>query len=294
MTDYPGSSGQQASGVVYVGGANSDTTTLNVVYRIEDLVPALSASIGQYPGSTAQAPSGTVKFQAVDGKTDLKWSLSGLENDVSGGIHIHTGTTCEDMNEVGGHYWNAATYPTDAWNVVKYNSTAAGTSDGTYSGIVTGFDTYDMNLNHAVVVHASDGTRIGCGTLQPAAGGIHIHEGTTCETSGGHYFNPGTSDPWTTTYAPASSDGTSTGGFDLLQDYTLEENLGHAVVVHSAFDGSRISCGVLEFNGCTTTANPTTNKVATTTAVGDDDSAAASLASGLMSVAFLVISALFC
>lgn len=84
--------------------------------------------------------------------------------------------------------------------------------------------------------------------------GIHIHEGITCASHDlvmGHYWNSdnGTApDPWTSNYgAIYNSDEYSRakGNYQLNSGYGIEDNEGHAVVVH-AQDGTRIACGVLE------------------------------------------------
>ena len=62
---------------------------------------------------------------------------------------------------------------------------------------------------------------------------------------GGHYWTPTSSpDPWISTVYGSGS-GSSAGSFVVSTGYDLSENDGHAVVVHSALDGSRIGCGTL-------------------------------------------------
>jgi len=79
--------------------------------------------------------------------------------------------------------------------------------------------------------------------------GVHIHSGTTCAdhaSVGGHYWNQ-TSDPWTTENGAVyntNSEGMSKNNYKLDSGYDLEQNFGHAVVVHDQ-DGDRIGCGVL-------------------------------------------------
>lgn len=64
---------------------------------------------------------------------------------------------------------------------------------------------------------------------------------------GGHYWNTakfGTEDPWNHVSYDGTYDGTSTTGFHINSGYGLDENEGHAVVVHTE-GGERIGCGVL-------------------------------------------------
>jgi len=91
---------------------------------------------------------------------------------VNCGVHIHTGTTCDDASLVGGHYWDSVgDTVADPWTSTYgavYNTDGEGMDDAMYP-LNSGYD-FDDNLGHAVVVHASDGTRIGCGVLSQGRG----------------------------------------------------------------------------------------------------------------------------
>lgn len=128
----------------------------------------LKAEMGRYPGYTgAVAASGavTVSYRA-DWTFEFAYDLAGLEADCTGcGIHIHAGLSCANAQDVKGHGWNT--------DVVQDLWTAAG--GATYAtdpeGVARGhFNTYNgysfgKNMGHAVVIHAQDGTRVGCGVL---------------------------------------------------------------------------------------------------------------------------------
>jgi len=80
--------------------------------------------------------------------------------------------------------------------------------------------------------------------------GIHIHEGKVCDDYdeiGFHYWRPmSADDPWGDIRYQSNSKGTTQMTI-IIPDgngYTMEENDGHAVVMHDA-DGNRISCGIL-------------------------------------------------
>jgi hypothetical protein len=84
--------------------------------------------------------------------------------------------------------------------------------------------------------------------------GIHIHEGITCSSPElvlGHYWdsNDGkTPDPWNSEYGAVyhtDGKGKAKGNYFLNSGYDIDENDGHAVVVHDQ-DGNRIACGVLQ------------------------------------------------
>jgi len=126
----------------------------------------LTARIGAYPGLADEltAPSGRVTAEFDEaGVITIKYKMSGLEEAAAGGLHIHSGTTCENAELVGGHYWTPATEP-DPW-ITVYN-TEEGSSKAKGSFVVgdTGYG-YDENVGHAVVVHNAAGTRVGCGLL---------------------------------------------------------------------------------------------------------------------------------
>eukprot|EP00854_Cymbomonas_tetramitiformis_P012850 gene12850-15186_t len=81
---------------------------------------------------------------------------------LSYGMHIHTGTTCSDAEQVGGHYFNTSL---DPWIPdCMYTPDGEGNAEGECGPISTGYD-IEMNAGHAFVVHAAGGTRIGCGVL---------------------------------------------------------------------------------------------------------------------------------
>jgi len=80
--------------------------------------------------------------------------------------------------------------------------------------------------------------------------GIHIHEGKVCDDSdeiGFHYsWTRSGYDPWEDVRYESNSRGTTQMTIMLPEGngYTMQENYGHAVVMHDA-DGNRISCGIL-------------------------------------------------
>lgn len=86
-------------------------------------------------------------------------------------------------------------------------------------------------------------------------GGVHIHEGTSCdtvETQMGHYFNSAgagegeVEDPWNNTerYSTSSS-AIGTANFQFDQWYGYDDTVGKVVIIHES-SGNRIACGVLE------------------------------------------------
>ena len=82
--------------------------------------------------------------------------------------------------------------------------------------------------------------------------GIHIHEGTTCNTAdfvGGHFWSPAkfASDPWETVQYHSTASARSS--FEITLDggngYGFDINHGHAFLIHDT-TGKRIGSGLLE------------------------------------------------
>ena len=99
-----------------------------------------------YPGYIgdidARGSKVIVKFHDPDGMMEFNYQLNGVEADCTDcGIHIHTGTTCDDALLVGGHYWDAENVGylwTTAGGAV-YNSDANGKAKGAFD-ITNGYD----------------------------------------------------------------------------------------------------------------------------------------------------------
>ena len=127
-----------------------------------------------YDGDIHPKGSVTINFPQAEagaeaeGSIAVSYDLHGLEPDcVDCGIHIHTGTSCDDADGVGDHYYLVDVDPwtTDVGTV--YNSDSNGNARGTFT-VSSGYNTFLDNLGHAVVIHSQDGTRVSCGTLGSA------------------------------------------------------------------------------------------------------------------------------
>ena len=128
------------------------------------------ASVGDYPGYAGEYNiSGSVGvIDSASGITFLA-TLSGLEPSSSGGIHIHSGFTCDDADYVGAHFFEGL--DADPWTTT-YTSDASGTATVT-------LEMSDFSLagdfpvaGRAVVVHLSGGDRAGCGVIMATSGEI--------------------------------------------------------------------------------------------------------------------------
>merc|ERR1712166_156684 len=139
------------------------------------------------PGSSTKPPGPylptTVTGSAAtsitsDGKIRLDWTLTGLDDSSSGGIHIHYGTTCDTEATVKGnapagankgHYYVPDATPDsseDPWGPVKWSSDGDGNAVGSVeiseaqlgAAAVSAYD-------RVVIVHNNAGGKIGCGVL---------------------------------------------------------------------------------------------------------------------------------
>jgi len=126
----------------------------------------LTSAIGEYPG-TSSGVSGLFKVSVYTGVLEVSYTLEGLAaSETSGGLHIHSGSgtnVCSDASLPGGHYYAAGV--TDPWFTTWSKSSGSTSASGTFIVGVSGHDTLAENYLHAVVVHASSGSRIGCGYL---------------------------------------------------------------------------------------------------------------------------------
>jgi hypothetical protein len=83
------------------------------------------------------------------------------------GVHIHSGTSCDNVTTQGGHLWNNESLTFDPWTYVFYNTTDA-------EGMTHFAKTVDMgpgtSINgRAFIVHANNGSRVSCGILSSTA-----------------------------------------------------------------------------------------------------------------------------
>ena len=80
----------------------------------------------------------------------------------AGGAHVHSGTTCASAGDGGGHYFEGMA--DDPWTT-NYESDSVGSSTTSLSLDDFTLDGAYPVAGRAVVIHAADGTRIGCGVL---------------------------------------------------------------------------------------------------------------------------------
>ena len=76
------------------------------------------------------------------------------------GVHIHSGMTC--LDDAGGHYYTGAV-TSDPWTSIAYTSSSSGAASGTV--VVDTGATSQQAEGRALIIHAYDGSRIGCAIL---------------------------------------------------------------------------------------------------------------------------------
>jgi hypothetical protein len=129
----------------------------------------LKAKMGLYPDYEGDLdPRGkvTLAFKSDD-TFEFFFRVRGLEEDVDiAGFHIHEGTSCDSPEVVGGHYWKDDVVR-DLWTI-QGGSVYSTDSDGKGKGSFNMYNGYGIeeNANHAVVIHAKDGSRVACGLLR--------------------------------------------------------------------------------------------------------------------------------
>merc|ERR1740117_2124406 len=138
------------------------------------------ARMGTYPGYTgAYPPSGMVMVSGARGSTQLEvsYDLKGTQpNSAAGtqGIHIHTGTSC-DEDHVGGHFYATAS---DPWSTYTGPTDANGDTSGKFN-VWPGLSMCDVT-GHVVVVHDGSKTKIGCGVCyESCTASIKAYPGTS-------------------------------------------------------------------------------------------------------------------
>merc|ERR1712166_777946 len=160
-------------------------TTLLRALLISALIPVAYGScvtrMDAYPGYTgAYAPSGMVLVSGARGSTQLEvsYDLKGTQpNSAAGtqGIHIHTGTSC-DEDHVAGHFFATAS---DPWNSTYTGPTDANGDTSGKLNVWLGLSMCDIT-GHVVVVHDGSGTKIGCGVCyESCTASIKAYPGTS-------------------------------------------------------------------------------------------------------------------
>ena len=99
----------------------------------ENCASATAATCGAIPAETDLATFAPDTPACLSGQS-ITWTLAGADTACptgSGnvcGIHIHTGTSCDDASAVGGHLFADDLMDADPWTAVRYSADGAGAS----------------------------------------------------------------------------------------------------------------------------------------------------------------------
>lgn len=126
----------------------------------------------KYPGYTGSltVAGGLGIGQTGDKTLLLAYRLSGTDVACNGtdngkantcGVHVHSGTSCDKHEDVGGHYYVGGS---DPWGAAQYQASSSGEAMLTNQFVSAG-TTLAQNKGKAFVVHDADGVRIACGIL---------------------------------------------------------------------------------------------------------------------------------
>jgi hypothetical protein len=165
--------------VVHNSNGAGERIACGIVEAMPESAPLSVDSWVLYPGSSwAEAVSGSmivIHKKAVVDTVLLTWDFYNTDPACATGsgnvcgIHIHSGTTCDDAALVGGHYWNASELTSDPWTEVRYAAMGDGRSVSLEVPTVVAFgESRSSIIGRAMVVHNSvgNGERIACGIIQ--------------------------------------------------------------------------------------------------------------------------------
>ena len=132
-------------------------------------------SLEQYPGYEGSlSPFGLLLVDEDDEGISIQGTIAGLESNVNGGWHVHSGYSCDKHEGVKGHYYDSDNLPPslDPWNDVYYTSDANGVADidlhmGNFT--LATWDRFPI-FGRTIVTHDGGKTRHGCGVIGGAFG----------------------------------------------------------------------------------------------------------------------------
>jgi Cu/Zn superoxide dismutase len=157
-------------------------------------VRELRPFVGYAGGASITLQAGTV-IEVIPKGSDVqvRASLQGLNkfgNGTKHGFHIHAGSTCDDLYDMGGaHYFEGTESTLDAWlaNRVEPDAEGKSVSDVTVSiGLPDPF----LLVGKAVVVHDAKGLKAACGLIEESRPGVVFARGAMKP-----YFDLGTNSP---------------------------------------------------------------------------------------------------
>lgn len=152
--------------------------------------------------------------------------------------------------------WFAVAEGSTSATAIEVTFELAHANNGTLNANISPYPAYvgEAEANGTVKVMASNETFINLtyaltGLVPDDSGALHIHEGTSCENAGDHYYTSSDTDsdedPWSHAEAYYSDSlGNAEGTFNISNGYSWADYIGHVAVVHDV-NGTRIGCGKL-------------------------------------------------
>ena len=120
-----------------------------------------------------------LKFQLKGSTPTVSGVLTGLEPSTSGGWHVHSGFSCTDTDGAGGHYFDGL--GSDPWcsdcGEVVLGREGRGGGEPDDGGLHARPGGPRYVGGRTVVVHASAGTKVACGVIEPLAGAEVVKDG---------------------------------------------------------------------------------------------------------------------
>jgi len=249
LVDYPDYDGNTVSGTIAVSETLDNEILVN--YDLDGLETSTSGGIHIHEGMTCVVADWVSGHYYDSDSTDDPWTTEWTSDEdgaSSGNFSLDSGYNSIDENL--GHA--LVIHDSDGTRV------ACGLIGEIEEYLVT-LDVYpdytgDYDAIGGYVVVAENITESSSLTVTydlynletDTSGGIHIHEGTSCDSAdsvGGHYYDVD-SDPWTTEWDTTDNEGNASGSFSIYTGYSIEDNYGHALVIHES-DGTRASCGLI-------------------------------------------------
>ena len=123
---------------------------------------------------------------------------------MTGGLHIHTGSSCSSATYVGPHYYATST---DPWTTTYDTTSTTGTSSGSFS-VSAGTDLAVVS-GKTVVVHDSSGSRTGCGVIGARTVSAHSAVSSCTATISGYPGYSGTAPSGTVTVTTSNGTGSA-------------------------------------------------------------------------------------
>jgi Cu/Zn superoxide dismutase len=154
----------------------------------------LVAEMAAIPGGTGTV-RGLIFIDATEEEFSLTGGLIGLEPTQYGGIHVHSGYSCDSSATQGGHYYDT-TQLVDPWTSTTWSSSSTGAASPEIMMSATTLTKNPFTMSgKVVVVHDSTGARVACGQLVPQTGftaKMSAYPGATNDVDGTVYVSPST------------------------------------------------------------------------------------------------------